>query len=65
MAFKTATNEVSKNLGLGFDLREEQLAAMQAICEKNHTFCLLPTGYGKSVIFTLTPLIMDQVSLNV
>jgi hypothetical protein len=61
VSFQYAVHEVTNSLNLKFVLNNEQLAAIEALCAKKHTFCLLPTGYGKSTISPLTPLIMDKV----
>ena len=45
----------------GVDLKEEQTDAIFAICSGKHVIAVLPTGYGKSLIFSSVPLIMDKV----
>ena len=49
--------------GLPYVLREEQVQALQALCRGQDTFISLPTGYGKSEVFTLFPTVMDKVGL--
>ena len=45
----------------GVDLKEEQADAITSICCGKHVLVVLPTGFGKSLIFTSLPLIMDKV----
>lgn len=45
-----------------FDLKQEQLSLITAICNGKDSLGVLPTGYGKSMVYTLAPLLMDQVS---
>ena len=59
--FDEALLSVCESLKLPFTLKDEQCEALRLLFEKKHTFCLLPTGFGKSVIFVLPPLIMDKV----
>lgn len=49
-------------LGFDFDLKEEQNEAICAFMEKRDVVCLLPTGFGKSVIFQLMPFVVDDDS---
>lgn len=42
-------------------IKDKQREAIQHICKKEDTFCVLPTGYGKSLIFGLLPLVTDMV----
>ena len=44
-----------------FALKEEQKQLLQALCEGKHAFGVMPTGFGKSMAFTLIPFIMDEV----
>ena len=53
--------EVISDLNLQFNLKQEQELAITHICQGLHVFCALPTGYGKSIIYALPPLIMDKV----
>ena len=43
-------------------LKPEQVEALQKLVDNRHVMTILPTGYGKSVIFALLPLILDEVS---
>jgi ATP-dependent DNA helicase RecQ len=42
-----------RNIGLDFDLKEEQREAIQQLHDKKDLMAVLPTGYGKSLIFQL------------
>lgn len=47
---------------LGYDrLKEKQLEAIMSFVGGNDTFVSLPTGYGKSVIFAVLPLVFDRL----
>ena len=55
---------VCNDLDLNFSLRKEQIEAITNVCLVQHTFCLLPTGFGKSEILGLPPLVMNKVRKN-
>ena len=59
--FESSLNWVLQKLSIKHELKSEQKQAMQIICSGYHTFVILPTGYGKSYIYGLSPLIMDKV----
>ncbi len=40
-----------------------QIMALQAVYSKRDTFCMLPTGFGKSLIFQMTPFLMGEKTL--
>lgn len=42
-------------------LKEKQQAALEAIISKKDVFCCLPTGYGKTAIFTVLPSVHKKV----
>ena len=44
-----------------FDLKQEQIDCLRSLLLGDHVFALLPTGYGKSLIYTIFPLLMEQV----
>ncbi len=54
---------VCTDLKLPFSLKEEQVLATKFVCEGKHTFCNLPTGFGKSLIFGLVPLVKNKVNI--
>ena len=50
--------EIAKSVGV--TLKEKQSSALTSFCEGNDVFITLPTGYGKSMIFDLLPLVFDK-----
>lgn len=53
-------NEVAKRLDLG-RLKPKQMEAIIAFIEGRDVFVSLPTGYGKSIIYTSLPFIFDKL----
>ena len=44
-------------------LKREQKEALRAVCvEKRDCLCVLPTGFGKSLIFQLVPFTLDYLT---
>ena len=43
------------------DLKKEQMIVLQHLFQKQNVFALLLTGYGKSLIYTLFPLLKSKV----
>lgn len=61
--FNTALNKVSNQYFGGLVLKPEQVAAISTILLNGcDVFALLPTGFGKSVIYALLPVLFDEVS---
>ena len=54
-------DSVRSKYGFTFHLKEEQLQAIKQVMAKRDTLALMPTGYGKTVIFTFPPLLKDEV----
>ena len=42
-------------------LKDKQLEVLQSVLEGNDTFAVLPTGYGKSLIYYLLPLVQNDL----
>jgi len=42
-------------------LKPKQLEALESFMSGKDTFVALPTGYGKSVIFAMLPLMFDNI----
>jgi ATP-dependent DNA helicase RecQ len=54
---------VAEKYHLGIDtLKPQQEEAIGNLLEGRNTFCIFPTGFGKSLVFTLLPLLWDEVS---
>ena len=49
------------NFSLKFPLKKQQEDAINAILEGKDVLVALPTGYGKSLIFTMLPVVHEQV----
>ena len=41
--------------------RDKQLEAIKCFCAGHDVFVSLPTGYGKSLIYAVLPLIFDRI----
>ena len=44
-------------------LKEEQTTALKAFLNKKDVFAVLPTGYGKSLIYQIAPLVAKKLGL--
>lgn len=57
-----ASAEFITNLGhqLGFDLKKGQLQCLLTLLHYKDLMFVAPTGYGKSIIFQLAPLVLGQ-----
>ena len=62
---KTAIHSVyqllKENLSFPFDLKDGQMSSLFNVVNQIHTLAILPTGYGKSEIFILVPLVLDYL----
>ena len=56
--FNTAVAEACCRMELN-PLKPKQLEALNAFMSGKDTFVALPTGYGKSIIFAIMPLLFD------
>ena len=59
-AISTAIAESSAEMGYA-NLKDKQKEAISAILSGHDTFVVLPTGYGKSVVYALLPLAFDKL----
>ena len=57
-ALKVAT--LSLQLGQEFVWKEKQIDCLRAVYEQKDLFAILPTGFGKSVIYQATPFLLDS-----
>ena len=62
--FELALAATLGDLKLQFSLREEQKTALKLFLEKRDVFGVLPTGYGKSLIYQLAPLVGRRMGLH-
>lgn len=61
MASRDILSDILRKFNFDFMLKPEQRSIVEAIAEKKDVFGLLPTGFGKSMTFTLIPLLLNQV----
>ena len=53
--FEKQLEEAKAALGVSFQLKDLQKEALFSFLCGKDTFCLLPTSYGKSIIYQMTP----------
>ena len=63
--FETALADTMNELDLAFSLKEEQKTALESFLCKKGVFAVLPTGYGKSLIYQLAPLVAKRMGFIV
>ena len=60
-----AINEIFESMkgchNLNFSLKDEQIKVLHLLSEKETVLAVLPTGYGKSVLYGVLPFILNQV----
>ena len=59
-----AFNTIKNSLNFTFELTGEQVDIITSVLQGNDTMGVLPTGSGKSMCFTLPPLIYKHVSIS-
>ena len=64
MSFAEDVSLAMMHLGINVNLKNQQREALEAIYEGKDVVCLLPTGYGKSLIYQLAPFLLGQKSGN-
>jgi hypothetical protein len=57
-------NIVKLNFALEFHLKQEQVEVIWNILNKRDAMGILPTGFGKSMLYIIPPLILDIVSIT-
>ena len=55
-----AISEVMEVMGVQ-SLKEKQKEAILTFLSGRDTFMVLPTGYGKSLIYAMLPLVFDKI----
>ena len=63
-SFESALEGITKDLKLNFSLKKEQITALKSFILKRDVFGVLPTGYGKSLIYQLAPLVAKRMGLS-
>jgi superfamily II DNA helicase RecQ len=53
---------VKSRYPINFVLRKEQEDVISHLLQREDVIAILPTGYGKTMTYTLTPLLLDEVS---
>uniref|UniRef100_A0A8C6SJ85 DNA 3'-5' helicase n=1 Tax=Neogobius melanostomus TaxID=47308 RepID=A0A8C6SJ85_9GOBI len=59
--FNSAVNSVLNDQNHIKSLKPQQLTALEAFLSKEDVFALLPTGFGKSLIYQLAPLVAKKM----
>ncbi|OWF38947.1 ATP-dependent DNA helicase Q-like 3 [Mizuhopecten yessoensis] len=57
--FQMNLSAAKRALGIDFELKEKQLEALESLYNGNDTIVVVPTGFGKSLIFQLLPWLMQ------
>ena len=63
--FETALAATMNELDLAFYLKQEQKTPLESFLCKKDVFAVLPTGYSKSLIYQLAPLVAKRMGLVV
>ena len=59
MNVREAISEASQQFGIC--LKEKQFDAIYEFCSGSDVFVSLPTGFGKSIIYAILPLVFDRI----
>lgn len=59
-----AIDAVLQNLKVNITLKLEQRLALKAFIKRGDVFCVLPTGFGKSLIYQLVPLVLQEMGMD-
>lgn len=62
MNVEQAIRQASKVVGL--TLKPKQLEAVVNFCNGKDVFVSFPTGYGKSIVYGILPLVFDKIRGN-
>ena len=50
-----------ESLNLEFALKKKQFACIQNIADQRDVMGILPTGYGKTLIYTILPRVLNKI----
>lgn len=64
MSWKEKVPKVLTEHNFSIELKSEQMEIISAIMDGKDVFAQLPSGYGKSLIYTLLPLLMDEINVS-
>ena len=64
MDLNQAFSLVRDQYNINISLKQEQVEILQLLLLKKNAVAILPTGFGKSFLFLLPPLLLDQVSIK-
>lgn len=64
MDLNHAFSLVKEQYNINFALKPEQVEILQMLLLKKNVMAVLPTGFGKSLLFLMPPLLLDQVSIK-
>jgi superfamily II DNA helicase RecQ len=58
--FKEAVIKATTEAGITFQLKDKQIECLKNVVLGRDSVGILPTGYGKTLIYTLLPSILDE-----
>ena len=59
----TINKVLHKYYDVSMVLKDQQIQCIKFLVEGDHLCALLPTGFGKSLIYTLFPLVLQEVKI--
>ena len=63
MDFQDILNQVLVQQNYTFKLKEQQITGLRHVFDKKHTLVVQPTGYGKSELLKLSPILLNKVNI--
>ena len=60
MSFEAKLGEATAKVGIQYTLKHEQELALRSLYDGKDTVCLLRTGFGKSIIYQLSPFLLED-----
>ena len=64
MSCCTVFDQIKGQHGIAYSLRKEQATVLDLLLDKKNVLAVLPTGFGKSVIYALLPSMLHQVKFH-